>query len=221
MLDDFHFDLIINAPEVIKVKRFVETFFINYHRAPKDSKIEIIQYNEKFFLGACNYGIWGPDQITEYKCSRSSSSVIEALNDTLRGIQTLDSASIPNDLLFWVADDDTVYDGNGEKITIKEARKRRTNNKRKFPKAEWTQALIDHGPWWLISKNIDAKKFSITGPVNDDTEFARKAEKIRERGIDFRTEMVPLTRQTKDELIDYLVDGFQLQLVSEEDIYKA
>jgi hypothetical protein len=219
MSDDFHFELIINAPEVIKVKRLVETFFINYHRAPRDLKIDIVQYNDKFFIGVCNYGIWGPHQAEPYKNSRPSSSVIEALNDTLRGIQTLDSASIPNELIFWVSCNETVYDGNGELITLKEARKRRSNNKKKFSKVEWTQAIIDHGPWWLVIKNIDSKKFSVTGPVSDDTEYAQKAEAIKEKGIDFRAEMIPVTRQTKDEIIDYLVDGFHLQLVSEEDIF--
>jgi len=220
-MEDFNFEKVIYAPEVIKVKRLVETFFVNYHRAPKDMKIDILQYGDTSFFGVCNYGIWGPNQVEAFKNTRQNSSVIDALNDALRGIQTCDSASIPNELIFWVADDNTIYDGNGEKISIKEAHKRRSKNKEKFSKVEWTQALINRGPWWLVSKNFNTRKFSITGPVSDDTEFAQKAAEIREQGCDFRIETIPITRQTKDEIIDYCVDKFQLQLVSDNELYKT
>ena len=219
-MEGFNFEKVINAPEIIKVKRLVETFFVTYHRAPKDMKIDIVQYSDTCFYGICNYGIWGPDQMTAYKSIHQKSSVVDALNDALRGIQTFDSASIPNELIFWVADDNAIYDGNGDALSIKEAHKRRAKNKAKFSKVEWTQALINRGPWWLVSKNFSTKKFSITGPVNDDAEFVHKAVEIKEQGVDFRVETIPITRQTKDEIIDYLVDKFQLQLVSEDEMYK-
>jgi hypothetical protein len=221
MLENFDFNKIINSPEIIEVNRLVETFHIVYHRAPNDIKIDIFEHNNNCFSGICNYGIWGPDQADAYKSIHLKHSVVEALNNALEGIQAFDSAVIPNELLFWVADDDTIFDGNGEKITLEEAQRRRANNKESFNKVPWTQTLMNGGPWWLISKNFDSKEFSIIGPIDDDTEYVYKVKEIRDKGIDFRMETVPINKQTKDELIIYFEKELKLRLVSHEEIYKT
>jgi len=221
MSENFDFNKIIKLPAINEVNRLVETIYISYYRAPKDMKIDIIEFDNNCFFGVCNYGIWGPDQGDSYKSIHPKHSVIDALNDALYGIEDFDSALIPNELLFWVSDDDIIFDGNGEKISMEEAKRRRAENKETFKKLPWTRTLINGGPWWLISKNFDTKKFSITGPIDDDSEYIKKTNEIQNRGIDFRIETVSIKKQTKDELIDYFKNKIQLQYISDEEIYKT
>lgn len=215
----FDFSKTISLPEIVEVNRLVETFSINYHRAPRDMRVNIVEYDNNWFFGFCNYGIWGPDQADPYKSSNPKKTVIDALNDALDGIRTFDSATIPNRLIFWVSDDDIIYDGNREKITRMEAEHRRSNNKEKFKRMEWTQLLINGGPWWLISKNLTAKQFSVIGPIDNDTEYVYKTSEIQKKGIDFHVETVPINEQSKEEIIDYFKHKFQLEQIENDKLY--
>jgi hypothetical protein len=217
-MNTFDFDKIVDLPEIKEINRVVSVFHVYYHRAPDDMVIEVIEYAKNCFMGVCNYGIWGPEQADAYKSIHSKNSVEEALNDALKGIRAFDSATIPNDLLFWVSDS-AIYDGDGEKITRQEAEDRRCKNSNKFIHQPWTQTLINGGPWWLISKNFDTKQFSVIGPIDDDSEYINKASNIQKRGIDFRTETVPASKQSKEELIQYFKDTFGMKFVSNDELY--
>ena len=83
------------------------------------------------------------------------------------------------------------------------------------------QTLKNGGPWWLISKDLTAKKFAITGPIDDDTEFNYKAIGMQKRGIEFYIETTPISKQSKADLISYFTNEQKLQLVSDDEIYKT
>lgn len=69
MENRFDFGKIKQSPEIVEVNRLAETFYVSYHRAPKDMKVDIIEYDNNCFYGKCNYKIWGPDQGSPYNSS--------------------------------------------------------------------------------------------------------------------------------------------------------
>jgi hypothetical protein len=219
MTKDFDFEKIVSNPAICEVTRLVETFNIDYHRAPKDMVIKIIQVANNCYYGDCNYGIWGPEQVDSYKSGHPKYTVVDALNDVLNEILAFDNVAIPNELLFWVGDNEKVTDGNGEEITRDEAIKRREANREHLTHTPWTQTLINGGPWWLISKNFDKREFSIIGPIEDDTEYIKKVVSIQKSGIDFSCETVPINKQNKEELIKYCEDVFRMKLVENDILY--
>lgn len=184
-----------------------------------DLKIDVLQYDKDFYMGFCNYGIWGPDQASPYKSIRPSKTVEEAYNDALQGIIAFDSAKIPDELMLWVGDDDKIFDGTGMEISQAEAYERRSKNAKKFEKQEWTITTINGGPWWLISKDFTEKKFSVTGPIDDDTAYVERCVNIQDKGIDFRIETVEVSKSTKEELIDYFKTQYDLDFVEEKELY--
>lgn len=213
------FSTFLKTPAVQEVSRLAETFFVSYHRAPLDLKIDVLQYDKDFYMGICNYGIWGPDQATPYKSIRPCETIEAAYNDALQGIIAFDSAKIPDELMLWVGDDDKIFDGTGMEISQVEAYERRSKNAKKFEKQEWTITTINGGPWWLISKDFTEKKFSITGPIDDDSSYVERCIKIQDKGIDFRIETVETSKSTKEELIDYFKTQFSLTYVAERELY--
>ncbi|BDC92244.1 toll/interleukin-1 receptor domain-containing protein [Treponema bryantii] len=213
------FSTFLKTPAVQEVSRLAETFFVSYHRAPFDLKIDVLQYDKEFYMGICNYGIWGPDQATPYKSIRPCETIEDAYNDALQGIIAFDSAKIPDELMLWVGDDDKIFDGTGMEISQAEAYDRRSKNAKKFEKQEWTITTINGGPWWLISKDFTEKKFSITGPIDDDSSYVERCIKIQDKGIDFRIETVETSKSTKEELIDYFKTQFSLTYVAERELY--
>lgn len=216
----FDFDKIIQLPALQEVSRLKETFHISYHRAPKDILVEIIQLNEKYYYGVCNYGFWGPEQATPYKSMHPQSTISDALNDAIEGIDAFDSAEYPNELVFWVSDDDIIYDGNGLKISKDEAYKRRAQITEPFRKVSWTNTTMNGGPWWLVSKNFTNKEFSVIGPIDDDSEYIEKCMEIQSRGIDFRLETVPVNKQSKAALEQYFIKEYSFRLINNDDLYK-
>ena len=216
-MENFDFDKITKSPEIIEVNRIVETFNIIYHRAPKDMKIDIVQNINNYYMGICNYRIWGPNQALPYKSVHLKKTINEALNDALCGIQQYDSAAIPDNYLFWVSDDDIIVNGVGEIVTQKEADKlRKTVINQKYEKKSWTQALVNGGPWWLITKNFNTKQFSIAGPFDDDKVYIEKVSKAQQKEIDFFIETVPIERTSKEELIDYYKNQMNLEMVDHD-----
>lgn len=140
--------------------------------------------------------IWEPDQVTQYKSIRPCETIEDAYNDTLQGVIAFDSAKIPDELILWVGDDDKIFDSTEVEVSLAEAYERRSKNAKKFEKQEWTITIINGGPCWLISKDFTEKKFSVTGPMDDDTTYVERCENIQDKGIDFRIKTI-LTYTTK------------------------
>ncbi|MBI5249094.1 MAG: toll/interleukin-1 receptor domain-containing protein [Desulfomonile tiedjei] len=218
-VSQFSFEYVVSLPEIREVTRLVESLFVSYHRAPNDLKIDVIEFAEGSYYGLCNYGFWGPEQATPYKSLHPQTSVNDALNDALRGIHAFDSADYPNDLVFWVEDDDRIIDGNGQEITFHEAHNRRSSNIKAFRKTNWTNTTMNGGPWWLISKNFTTKEFAVIGPIDDDGPYIEMCLKFQEDGIDFRLETVPTTKETKESLETYFQNQYKMKLVEHEQLY--
>ncbi len=217
--DDFKFDKIIKSPAIQEVNLIKERFNVYYFRAPQDLIIEIYQHNEKNYYGYSNYAFWGPDQATPYRSMHPQSTVQEALNDALLGLEAFDSSEYPDELVFFVTDNDIIYDGTGALITMEEAINRRSKNNKKFKHKKWTYTTMNGGPWWLISKNFDTKEFSIIGPIEDDTEYCNRCYNIQQRNIDFRIETVPIKHDSKENLIKYFEKELCLKLVDNNKLY--
>jgi len=144
---------------------------------------------------------------------------MEALNDAIKGIDSFDSADFPNDLIFWVSDNNEIYDGNGLALTKDEAYQRRAMNLKEYKIIHWSNVLINGGPWWLISKNFTTKEFSVIGPIDDDSEYMRKCSQIQLRGFDFRIETVPISADSKINLETFFREHYKLKLVTNEELY--
>jgi len=121
----FRFDHLETKNNIISVNKVVALFYIDYKRAPNNLAVEIIENEDGGFTGIANYSIWGPNQSSPYKSIRTKDSIHDALQDALEGIIEFDNNSFPDDLLFWEADDETLYDGTGEKVNLEEAERRR------------------------------------------------------------------------------------------------
>jgi hypothetical protein len=110
---------------IISVSKVVALFYIDYRRAPNNLAVEVIENDDGSFIGEANYSIWGPNQGSPYKSIRIKDSIHDALQDVLEGIIEFDDNSFPDDVLFWEAEDETLYDGTGEKVSLEEAERRR------------------------------------------------------------------------------------------------
>ncbi|MCQ2240243.1 toll/interleukin-1 receptor domain-containing protein [Treponema sp.] len=219
--DLFDFTKIIATPAIQEVTKICERFKVYYFRAPKDLIIEINQYNENSYYGFSNYAFWGPDQATPYRSMHTQSSVQDALNDALKGLESFDSADYPDELVFFVSDNDVIFDGTGTQITMQEAMKRRSENHKKYEHKAWSYTTMNGGPWWLISKNFTTKQFSIIGPIDDDTEYCRKCSKIQQMNIDFRIETVPIHNDSKENLQKYFETEYGLTLIDNDFLYSV
>lgn len=217
--EDFDFSKIRKYPAIQEVSLISKTFKIYYYRAPQDFQIQIIQMDSNFYYGLSNYSFWGPDQASPYQSMHPQSNELEALNDALDGIKAFDSSEYPDELVFWVSENNEIYDGCGNKVTLEEAYRRRDENHQKFQRIPWTQTTMNGGPWWFISKNFSNKKFSIIGPIDDDTEYVHRIYSIQKKGIDFRGETVPIRVKTKDELIHFFEENYGLEFIDNELLY--
>ena len=217
--DSFSFEKIINRPVIQEVIRIKERFHVYYFRAPDDLYIEIHQNNDYSYYGFSNYSFWGPDQAIPYRSMHQKATVQEALNDALEGLEAFDSSDYPSELVFFVSDNDVIYDGTGELITMKEAQRRRSENKRQYKYKPWTYTTINGGPWWLISKNFDNKEFSVIGPIDDDSDYDKRCSNIRQKNIDFRIETVPVSKMSKEQLIEFFQNNYGLKLVDNDLLY--
>lgn len=216
----FSFDGIVDFPEIREVSRLVESIFVFYHRAPNDLKVDVIEFAPGDYYGLCNYGFWGPEQATPYKSMHPQTTVNNALNDALRGIHAFDSADYPNELVFWVGDDNRILDGNGQETKLDEAHNRRNSNIKSFRKTKWTNTTMHGGPWWLISKNFSTKEFAVIGPIDDDRPYIAQCMEFQENGIDFRLETVPTNKETKEGLEKYFQTEYKMKLVEHEKLYR-
>ena len=121
----FRFDHLETKNNIISVSKVVALFYIDYRRAPNNLAIEVIENEDGGFTGIANYSIWGPNQGAPYKSIHIKDSIKDALQDVLEGIIEFDDNSFPDDVLFWEAEDETLYDGTGEKVSLEEAERRR------------------------------------------------------------------------------------------------
>lgn len=221
--DKIKFEL--NSSGIIKnaalgvISRLIEKVFIEYHRAPNDLCIDVIEYSNGYCIGVCNYAFWGPDQATPYKSLHPKETIVSSINDAISGIISFDSAEYPNELVFWVSDEDIIYDGNGLKIELAEAYKRRENSTRKYRKVDWTEVSLAGGPWWLVSKNFTTKEFSVIGPIENDSDYVQRCLDIQKNGIDFRLETIPVNAMNKDEIINYFCKEYNLKEVGNDYLY--
>jgi hypothetical protein len=106
------------------ISRVAEIYYIDYKRAPKDFRVEVTENEDGSFVGIANYAIWSLSQGDPYKSIRKKDSVHDALQDALEGVIEFDE-TVPDTVLFWEADDGTLFDCTGEKISCQEAELRR------------------------------------------------------------------------------------------------
>lgn len=218
--DDNAFDFdIINIPALFECTRLRETFRVTYHRAPGDMQVEIVEYSPGSYYGICNYGFWGPEQATPYRSMHIEPSIVEALNDAIEGIHAFDSSEYPNELVFWISEQDVIFDGNGARVDKEEAHARRSRKAKNYKKIDWTHVTLNGGPWWLISKNFTAKKFSVHGPIENDNEYIKKCTQFQDKGIDFRIETVPVNRKSKERIEKYFQEMYSMKIVAHADLY--
>jgi hypothetical protein len=215
----FDFEKIDVFAGLSEVNRIRETFSVSYHRAPSDLQVKIVEYAPGSYYGFCNYGFWGPSQATPYRSMHPQTSVEGALNDAVQGIRAFDSSEFPNELVFWVSEKDEIVDGNGRLISMEEAHARREKNTQEFKRVPWTQTTISGGPWWLVSKNFTEKRFSIDGPIEDDTDYIRRCNEIQKTGVDFRIETIEVSRMSEQKILDYFRTEYEMQLVTSESLY--
>jgi len=122
---NFRFNHLETKNNIISISKVVALFYIDYKRAPNNLTVEIIENEDGSFIGEANYSIWGPNQGSPYKSIRIKDSIYDALQDVLEGIIEFDDNSFPDDVLFWEAEDETLYDGTGKKVSLEEAERRR------------------------------------------------------------------------------------------------
>jgi hypothetical protein len=123
---------IIGDPaNIMSVNKLVATFCISYKRAPDDLRIEVFQTGNSSFYANSNYSIWSLNQAESYFNSHGGNTVKEALTDALENFLAFDDPSTPDDVLFWESSDGVLYDGKGEKISLSEATKRRSDYREK------------------------------------------------------------------------------------------
>ena len=212
----FDFDDIIDIPALSECIRLRETFRVTYHRAPSDIQVEIVEFSPGSYYGICNYGFWGPEQATPYKSMHVKPSIVEALNDAIEGIHAFDSSEYP----IWVSEQDVIFDGNGAQIDKEEAHARRSRDTKTYRRIAWTHVTLNGGPWWLISKNFTAKKFSVHGPIEDDEEYGKQCMQFQDKGIDFRIETVPVSRESKEKIEEYFQETYSMKLVEHAELYE-
>jgi hypothetical protein len=126
---EFKFRLDLDESEtkknILSVEKVVAIFPVGYRRAPGDFRVEVIEDESGGFVGSTNYAFWGPNQGHPYKSENAKDSIKSALQDALEGVIQFDNNAYPDDVIFWEAEDRTLYDGTGEKVSSLEAEKRR------------------------------------------------------------------------------------------------
>jgi hypothetical protein len=141
---------------ILSVEKVVAIFHVAYRRAPGDFRVEVIEDENGSFVGSTNYAFWGPDQGQPYKSEHAKDSIDGALHDALEGVIQFDNNAYPDDVIFWEADDGTLYDGTGKKVSLSEAYKRRDD--------------------YRVSAEAPNKRGGVTVPVRaagDNAEVAR------------------------------------------------
>lgn len=132
---------------ITEFSRIVETCYVTPKRnTGLKIKIEVLEYPEGYHPGG-NYKtkvshlIWTPDQKSPYTSTDQKESIAEAINASIAGLYEYDSDKFPNDVVFYVAEDIhrickylDYIDGNGNSVTEKEAKKRRSDWREKQKK---------------------------------------------------------------------------------------
>ena len=120
----------IHLPGDCYAECLVATFKVNNYRAIKDLSIEIWGTNNpnQHYLGVSSYEFWGPHQAHPYISLHGGDSIEMAFNDAMMTF-SFDKDEFPNEVVFFVKDGEDeeplYFDGNGERVNLEEAYKRR------------------------------------------------------------------------------------------------
>ncbi len=76
------------------------------------------------------------------------------------------------------------------------------------------------GPWWGVPKDLDNKKFSVLGPLENDTQMGNKVIKKQDEGKNFICETIETSAMTRKQVIEYWEkEGYEL--IDSTDLFKA
>ena len=76
------------------------------------------------------------------------------------------------------------------------------------------------GPWWGVPKDLENKKFSVLGPLEDDTPMGDKVCAKQKEGKHFNCEAIETSKMTRQQVIDYWTkEGYEL--VDSTDLFNA
>ena len=120
-------NLLTDREEIKKiqsVRKIVEFYQVDYECAPDDLIIRVIENEDGSFTAIANYSFRGPKQSAPLNNVYTKNTSKEALQEILRGITEFNNNDYPEKVLFWEAENGTIYDGSGKEVSHDEVNER-------------------------------------------------------------------------------------------------